>query len=179
MSSNQATPASRTGRKKGRAGELRKRLFETRALSRALAEPLSDEDQVVQAMEDASPTKWHLGHTTWFFESFLLAELDTSYKLFDEDFAYCFNSYYEGKGERHPRPFRGLLTRPGADAVRAYRAHVDEALDRFLNENVVDAALDIVDRYPVSVRESAAASGISQGGTRRGGQILSGKVHRI
>lgn len=145
MSSNQATPASRTGRKKGRAGELRKRLFETRALSRTLVDPLSDEDQVVQAMEDASPTKWHLGHTTWFFESFLLAELDTSYKLFDEDFAYCFNSYYEGKGERHPRPFRGLLTRPGADAVRAYRAHVDEALDRFLNEDVDDAALDIVE----------------------------------
>lgn len=146
MPSDQAAPASRAAKTKGRAGKLRSRLFETRTLSRTLAEPLSDEDQVVQAMEDASPTKWHLGHTTWFFESFLLAELDPSYKLFDDDFAYCFNSYYEGKGERHPRPFRGLLTRPGADAVRAYRAHVDEALDRFLGSgDVDDAALDIVE----------------------------------
>ena len=146
MSSNQAAPASPAASKKGRAEHLRSRLFETRALSQTLAEPLSDEDQVVQAMEDASPTKWHLGHTTGFFESFLLGEKDKSYKLFDEDFAYCFNSYYEGKGERHPRPFRGLLTRPGADAVRAYRAHVDEALDRFLSGGRVDdTVLDIVE----------------------------------
>ena len=146
MSSDQAAPASRVASKKGRAGELRSRLFETRKLSRTLAEPLSDEDQVVQAMDDASPTKWHLGHTTWFFESFLLGELNKSYRLFDKDFAYCFNSYYEGKGERHPRPFRGLLTRPGADAVRAYRAHVDDALEKFLDDGGIDdAALDIIE----------------------------------
>ena len=94
-------------------------------MSRTLAEPLSDEDQVVQAMEDASPTKWHLGTPPGSSSPSCSRRWTPSYKLFDEDFAYCFNSYYEGKGERHPRPFRGLLTRPGAEAVRAYRAHVD------------------------------------------------------
>ncbi len=146
MSSDKAAPVSVAAYKKGRVGALRSRLFDTRAVSLSLAEPLSDEDQVVQAMDDASPTKWHLGHTTWFFESFLLSELDKSYRLFDEDFAYCFNSYYEGKGERHPRTYRGLLTRPGADAVRAYRAHVDDGLERFLDAgSVEDIALDIIE----------------------------------
>ena len=146
MSSDQAVPNRSAASKQGRASDLRGRLFETRALSRKLAEPLSDEDQVVQAMDDASPTKWHLGHTTWFFESFLLGELDKNYKHFDDDFAYCFNSYYEGKGERHPRPFRGLLTRPGADAVRAYRAYIDDALEQlFDNGELDDRALDIIE----------------------------------
>jgi ergothioneine biosynthesis protein EgtB len=109
---------------------LRDRLFATRALSAALAAPLSDEDQVVQAMDDASPTKWHLAHTTWFFEAFLLRRFLPGYRVFDERFEYCFNSYYESVGPRHPRPKRGLLTRPPAEAVRAYRAHVDAALER-------------------------------------------------
>ncbi|HXG77721.1 MAG TPA: ergothioneine biosynthesis protein EgtB [Methyloceanibacter sp.] len=112
---------------------LRERLFATRALSNALAAPLSDEDQVVQAMDDASPSKWHLAHTTWFFEAFVLKRFLSSYTLFDERFEYCFNSYYESVGPRHPRPKRGLLTRPTADEVRAYRAYVDEALLRLLD----------------------------------------------
>ena len=109
---------------------LEQRLLATRLLSNELAAPLSDEDQVVQAMDDASPTKWHLAHTTWFFEAFLLKRFLPGYQLFDERFEYCFNSYYESVGPRHPRPKRGILTRPSAAEVRAYRAHVDAALAR-------------------------------------------------
>ena len=108
---------------------LRKRLFETRALSLKLAAPLSAEDMVAQAMDDASPTKWHLAHTTWFFETFVLAPRLPGYAVFDEAFGYCFNSYYEQLGPRQPRPKRGLLTRPPLERIRAYRDHVDHALD--------------------------------------------------
>jgi ergothioneine biosynthesis protein EgtB len=116
---------------------LRDRLLATRALSTELAAPLSDEDQVAQAMDDASPTKWHLAHTTWFFEAFLLKRFLAGYRVFDERFEYCFNSYYESVGARQPRGKRGLLTRPSADEVRDYRAFVDQALGRLF-----DAALD-------------------------------------
>jgi hypothetical protein len=109
---------------------LHDRLMATRCLSSELARPLSDEDQVVQAMDDASPTKWHLAHTTWFFEAFLLKRFLAGYRVFDEAFEYCFNSYYESVGPRHPRPKRGLLTRPSAETVRDYRDYVDEALGR-------------------------------------------------
>ena len=104
------------------------RLFQTRILSSELAAPLSAEDQCVQAMDDASPTKWHLAHTTWFFERFILEAHVPGYRIFDERFNYCFNSYYETQGKRQPRQHRGLMTRPGADEVAAYRAHVDAAL---------------------------------------------------
>ncbi len=106
------------------------RLAATRELSTALARPLSDEDQVVQANDDTSPTKWHLAHTTWFFEAFLLRPFLEGYRVFDDSFEYCFNSYYESVGPRHPRGKRGLLTRPSAGQVRAYREHVDAALRR-------------------------------------------------
>ena len=119
---------------------LRDRLMETRRLSLKLAEPLSDEDQVVQAMEDASPTKWHLAHTTWFFEAFVLPRFMPGYRLFNDNFEYCFNSYYESVGPRHPRPKRGLLTRPSAEAVRAYRAHVDDALEALFGQGVPEEA---------------------------------------
>src|SRR5919201_1800658 len=121
---------------------LSKRLFETRKLSLALAAPLSDEDQVVQAMEDASPTKWHLAHTTWFFEAFLLKRFLPGYRVFDERFEYCFNSYYESLGDRHPRPQRGLLTRPSAAEVRDYRAHVDERLARLCDTDLPDGVAE-------------------------------------
>ena len=120
----------------GPAQAQRDRLFQTRDLSLALAAPLSDEDQVVQAMDDASPTKWHLAHTTWFFEAFVLAPNMPGYVRFDDRFEYCFNSYYEAVGARHPRPSRGLLTRPSAAEVRAYRSHVDGALRDFLDHDV-------------------------------------------
>lgn len=109
--------------------ELHQRLLVSRAQSLELASPLSDEDQTVQAMDDASPTKWHLAHTTWFYEAFLLRKHLQGYTPYSEAFDYCFNSYYETAGERHPRASRGLLTRPGAAEVRDYRAHVDEALN--------------------------------------------------
>jgi ergothioneine biosynthesis protein EgtB len=119
-------------REAGQPASLASRLLETRRLSLELAAPLSDEDMVVQAMDDASPTKWHLAHVTWFFETFILSRYLSGYRVFDEAFAYCFNSYYESAGPRHPRPFRGMLTRPSTERVMAYRAHVDEALDRLV-----------------------------------------------
>ncbi len=102
--------------------------FATRKLSLDIAEPLTAEDMVVQAMDDASPTKWHLAHTSWFFETFILTPHVNGYRPFDESFAYCFNSYYESAGPRHARPRRGLLTRPTAEEVFAYRRYVDDAL---------------------------------------------------
>ena len=121
-------------------GSLGARLMETRRLSLELAAPLSAEDMVVQAMEDASPTKWHLAHVTWFFETFVLAKHVAGYRIFDETFNYCFNSYYESQGRRQPRPKRGLLTRPSSERVLAYRAHVDEALERLIAEGIPDGS---------------------------------------
>ncbi len=121
------------------AFDLGARLFETRQLSMDLAAPLSAEDMVVQAMDDASPTKWHLAHTTWFFETFVLAPYLPGYEVFDESFGYCFNSYYESVGARQPRPSRGLLTRPPLDRVLAYREHVDVALGRLVAERLMSA----------------------------------------
>ncbi|QPF72917.1 ergothioneine biosynthesis protein EgtB [Roseateles sp. DAIF2] len=99
-----------------------------RAHTLALAAPLSAEDQALQSMPDASPAKWHQAHTSWFFEALLLRPHRPGYRAFDERFFYLFNSYYEALGPRHPRPQRGLLSRPSLDAVRAYRAHVDAAM---------------------------------------------------
>ena len=92
------------------------------------AAPLGAEDQVVQSMPDASPTKWHRAHVTWFFEQFLLRPFAPAYRAFDERFAYLFNSYYVAAGPRHARPQRGLITRPGVTETTAYRAHVDAAV---------------------------------------------------
>ncbi len=124
---------------------LRDRLFETRRLSSDLAAPLSDEDQVVQAMDDASPTKWHLAHTTWFFEAFLLKRFLPGYRVFDERFEYCFNSYYESVGARQPRAKRGLLTRPSAQEVRDYREFVDAALKRLCDASLPPQAAELIE----------------------------------
>ncbi|SKA37103.1 ergothioneine biosynthesis protein EgtB [Enhydrobacter aerosaccus] len=105
-----------------------------RALSEQLAAPLSPEDQTVQSMPDASPTKWHLAHTTWFFETFLLLPHQAGYRPFHPAFSYLFNSYYEAVGPRHPRPQRGLITRPSVEEVLAYRQHVTAAMLELLQQ---------------------------------------------
>src|ERR671916_1999838 len=99
--------------------------LEVRALTERLAEPLSAEDQTVQTMPDVSPTKWHRAHTTWFFETFVLGQHRPGYEPFDADYGFLFNSYYEAVGPRHPRPQRGLLSRPTVEEVYRYRAYVD------------------------------------------------------
>ena len=114
------------------AGTLASRLFATRRLTLDLAAPLSDPDATIQPFPDASPAKWHLAHTTWFFETFVLRDHVFGYTAFDERYAFLFNSYYEAEGPRHARPRRGMLSRPSLDEVRAYRAYVDEALERAL-----------------------------------------------
>jgi ergothioneine biosynthesis protein EgtB len=145
MSARNAVLAEPNSSAESTSSILRNRLFETRALSTELARLLSDEDQVVQVMDDASPTKWHLAHTTWFFEAFLLERFLPGYQVFDERFEYCFNSYYESVGPRQPRPKRGLLTRPSADEVRAYRSFVDEALGLLLKQPLQPEAAELVE----------------------------------
>ena len=126
------------------AKALGEQLAASRRLTLDLAAPLSDADATIQPFPDASPAKWHLAHTTWFFETFVLRDHVPGYRLFDERWAYLFNSYYEAEGPRHARPRRGMLSRPSLDEVRAYRAHVDEALERAL-PGLAPTELDLVE----------------------------------
>ena len=105
-----------------------------RAETEKRAAHLSAEDQIVQSMADASPTKWHRAHVTWFFEQFLLVPNDPNYKIFDERFTFLFNSYYVAAGPRHARPQRGLITRPNSEDVAGYRAYVDAAVERLIEQ---------------------------------------------
>ncbi|WP_294071502.1 DinB family protein, partial [Sphingomonas sp.] len=109
-------------------------MFATRKLTLGLAAPLTDADASLQPFTEASPAKWHLAHSTWFFETFVLRDHVPGYRPFDQDWAYLFNSYYEGEGARHPRPRRGMLSRPSLDEIRHYRAHVDAAVADALPE---------------------------------------------
>jgi ergothioneine biosynthesis protein EgtB len=106
------------------------RFQDVRRDTEAVAFGLTEEDQCVQSMPDASPAKWHRAHTTWFFEQFVLVPHFSEYEVFDPAFCFLFNSYYEAVGPRHPRPSRGLLTRPSAARVTQYRRHVDDAMLR-------------------------------------------------
>ena len=123
---NRATPSVEFAARS--SANLDQRLAATRALTLALAEPLSDADAAIRPFPDASPAKWHLAHSSWFFETFVLRDHVPGYRPHDERFAFLFNSYYEGEGERLERTRRGMISRPSLDEVRAYRAYVDEAL---------------------------------------------------
>jgi ergothioneine biosynthesis protein EgtB len=118
---------------------LVRRYTEVRARTEALAAPLSAEDMLVQSMADASPTKWHLAHTTWFFEEFVLARFDPDHEWRDPRWRVLFNSYYEAAGPRHPRAARGLLSRPSLGEVREWRALVDARMVAFLATANADA----------------------------------------
>ena len=111
---------------------LRQRFEAIRLESEVLASRLTPEDQSIQSMPDVSPTKWHLAHTTWFFETFVLSPFAAAYRVFDPAFHYLFNSYYEAEGPRHPRPQRGMLSRPSCDDVAAYRDHVGAAMSALI-----------------------------------------------
>lgn len=115
----------------------------TRRLSEALVAPLSDADATIQSMPDASPAKWHLAHTTWFFETFLLRDHLAGYTRYDERWPFLFNSYYEAEGARHARAARGLLSRPSLDEVLAWRAHVDAAMEPLLSRPELSGLIEL------------------------------------
>ena len=124
---------------------LDERYAATRALSLELASPLSEADCQLQSMADASPTKWHLAHTSWFFETFILREQVEAYQPFHPRFEYLFNSYYNGVGEQHARPDRGLVSRPSLAEIRDYRAHVDLHVQELLARGVSDSVAAMVE----------------------------------
>jgi dimethylhistidine N-methyltransferase len=125
--------------------ELARLYRNVRQSSEALVAPLSDADATAQSMPDASPAKWHLAHTTWFFESMVLAPHLSGYRIFDAHFNFLFNSYYETIGARHPRPSRGLLTRPTLEAVIVYRRHVDAGIERLLQQHCSAGVAQLVE----------------------------------
>ncbi len=124
--------------------DLIQRFRSVRALTIDLCARLSDADATVQSMEDASPAKWHLAHTTWFWESFILRDHVPGYRAFDGGYAFLFNSYYEAEGDRHARPRRGMITRPSLDEVRDYRAHVDTRIEEAIPA-LPEAALPLIE----------------------------------
>ncbi len=125
--------------------DLLERFLRIRGTTDRLSAPLSAEDQAIQSMPDASPTKWHRAHTTWFFEEFVLAPHAPGYQRFHPRYGYLFNSYYNMVGSMHPRPQRGMLSRPSAEEIGAYRAYVDERMTEALQQGVLpDDALALI-----------------------------------
>jgi ergothioneine biosynthesis protein EgtB len=137
--------AVRHERSRGRAAALAARLEAVRRRTVALAAPLSAEDAMVQSMPDASPAKWHLAHTSWFFETFVLARAEPGAPPFHPAYAFLFNSYYDAVGPRQPRPERGLLSRPPLEDVLRYRRRVDERMAALLERAPADDLLDVVE----------------------------------
>ena len=126
-------------------GALAERYVEVRSASEAIAEPLSAEDCAAQSMPDASPVKWHMAHTTWFFETFVLERAGEGHVPFHPHFRVLFNSYYNGVGEQHTRAERGLITRPSLDEVRAYRHHVDARVAHQIERGLSDELSAVVE----------------------------------
>lgn len=124
---------------------LKSQFLSTRQATCDICAPLEIEDYSVQPTADVSPPKWHLAHSTWFFEQFVLLAFDNNYKVFSEDFAYLFNSYYNNAGERVLRPNRGLMTRPVVKEVMNYRAYVDDAILQLLDRNPSSEMLEILE----------------------------------
>ncbi|GGC90091.1 hypothetical protein GCM10011396_41640 [Undibacterium terreum] len=124
---------------------LLERYRRVRSRTESLVAPLSPEDMVVQSMPDASPAKWHLAHTAWFFETFLLLPHVENYRPYDPEFAYLFNSYYEALGQRQPRAQRGMMTRPAVKSIIAYRHHVDERMVALLQSALPANIADLVE----------------------------------
>ncbi|MFT0716552.1 ergothioneine biosynthesis protein EgtB [Flagellimonas lutimaris] len=125
--------------------ELKDQFLRTREETESICAPLQTEDYVVQPMVDVSPPKWHLAHTTWFFEQFILVKHDPDYQVFNPDFAYLFNSYYNHMGERTLRQDRGFMTRPSVAKVYEYRNHVTAAITKVLENNPGDKVLELVE----------------------------------
>lgn len=143
--SNRTLPPARQHRRTAPAGNFTQRFHDIRETTVALAEPLSPEDCALQSMPDASPTKWHLGHTSWFFETFVLTPHAAGYRPFHPHFKVLFNSYYNAVGDKHPRAERGLISRPGLTEVLAYREHVDGQMHEFLQRHPDPAAAAVVE----------------------------------
>ena len=137
--------AARSARTVEDVAGLADRYRGVRATTLRLREPLSEEDCVVQSMPDASPVKWHLAHTTWFFETFVLAVRDSRYRPFDPTYAVLFNSYYNSVGEQYARPDRGLLTRPSLAEITAYRSHVDALMESLFAEGVASELAAVIE----------------------------------
>ena len=156
-----------------------------REASARLGAPLSDADATVQSMPDASPAKWHLAHTTWFFERMILEPNLPGYRAFDPQFNFLFNSYYESIGARQPRPRRGMITRPALETIIAYRDHVDRAMASLMQDDLAPAVAGLIelgcnheqqhqellaDRYSAPVRAEPSASGLQGSGPDCGRQ---------
>ncbi len=112
--------------------------------SEKICEPLQTEDYVVQPIADVSPPKWHLGHTTWFFETFILNTFFRGYKVCNEDYNFVFNSYYETIGNRVIRTDRGNLSRPSVDEIYQYRSYVDKAMAQFLEQEITEEVKELL-----------------------------------
>ncbi len=124
--------------------DLRSKFQRIRQTTLRLCNGLTAEDMVIQSMPDASPTKWHLAHTTWFFEQFILGQHSANYQPYDSDWQYLFNSYYHSVGQMFERPKRGLLSRPTVSEIVAYRNYVDECMDALLDDAMTDTDLAFV-----------------------------------
>jgi len=136
-------PQPQVHAREDRAPTLAQRFTATRRLTAQLVAPLSDADATVQSMPDASPAKWHLAHTTWFFETFLLRDHLPSYRLYREDWPFLFNSYYEAEGQRIARDRRGMLSRPTLAEILDWRAHVEDAMAPLLGTGEHDALIEL------------------------------------